>query len=431
MTRDVAPLLFYVPRVVDRELDELLPHLSAVSLDGPKAVGKTATAGQRGGTLIQMDVPATLEVVRADPNRLLAGPEPIIIDEWQRFPASWDVVRRAVDASPRPNRFILTGSASPASPPTHSGAGRIVSLRMRPLTLAERAVGTPTVSLRRLLVGDRAAVAGVTDVTLEDYVTEILVGGFPGMRRTPDRAHRASLDGYVSRVIDRDFPDAGQDVRNPAALRRWLTAYAAATSTAASYETIRDAATSGNAEKPARSTTGPYRDTLERLWILDPVPAWLPTTNRLARLTAAPKHHLADPALAASLLGVSGDALLGGTAGGMTIPRQGTLLGGLFESLVTLDVRVYAQAAEARVQHLRTRGGDHEIDLIVERADGRILAIEVKLTQVVQDDDVRHLRWLYDKLGPAVLDAVVVTTGPEAYRRADGVAVVPAALLGP
>jgi predicted AAA+ superfamily ATPase len=107
------------------------------------------------------------------------------------------------------------------------------------------------------------------------------------------------------------------------------------------------------------------------------------------------------------------------------------LLGALFESLVTQSVRVYAQASEARVQHLRTRAGEHEVDLIVERDDQRVLAIEVKLTRTVRDQDVRHLLWLRDQIGDDLLDSVVVTTGGEAYRRKDGVAVVPAALLGP
>jgi predicted AAA+ superfamily ATPase len=112
------------------------------------------------------------------------------------------------------------------------------------------------------------------------------------------------------------------------------------------------------------------------------------------------------------------------------IPRDGTLLGALFESLVTLCVRAYAQAAEARVGHLRTWSGDREVDLMIERG-GQILAIEVKLSQTVNDRDVRHLRWLQETLGQSLADAIVITTGPAAYRRPDGIAVVPAALLGP
>ena len=213
-----------------------------------------------------------------------------------------------------------------------------------------------------------------------------------------------------------------------------MTGYAAASSTSASYETIRDAATSGQSDKPARATVGAYRDALlERLWVIDPVPAWAPTRNRLRRLSLPPKHQLVDPALAARLLGVGIGALLEQDAA-PAIPagrRDGPLLGALFESLVTNDVRVYAQAAEARVGHLRTRGGEHEVDLIVERDDGRVLAVEVKLASSVSDDDVRHLSWLRERLGDEVIDSIIITTGSSAYRRADGIGVIPAALLGP
>jgi len=148
-------------------------------------------------------------------------------------------------------------------------------------------------------------------------------------------------------------------------------------------------------------------------------------------LAAPPKHHLADPALAARLLGADVGALLDARPLGPVIQRDGPLLGRLFESLVTLDIRVAAQSAEATVKHLRTKGGEREIDLIVERADHRVLAVEVKLAHNVEDADVKHLAWLRSTIGDDLLDAVVVTTGREAYRRPDGIAVVPAALLGP
>jgi len=421
----------YIARVIDVELDELLGVLPAISIEGPKWVGKTVTASRRAKSRFDLDRPATQEVIRADPTRLAEGREPILIDEWQRLPESWDIVRRSVDQDRRPGRFLLTGSSSPESPGTHTGAGRIVTLQMRPMTLFERGVEQVTVSLAELLGGGRPSVAGATTVGLASYADEIIHSGFPGLRTATGRGLRASLDGYLDRIIDRDVADAGRPVRNPSTLRNWLTAYAAATSTTASYETVRDAATPGSADKPAKTTTGPYRDALTRLWIIDPVPAWSPTRNHLARLTAAPKHHLADPALAARLLGVGVDGLLAGDDGGRRVPRDGTLLGALFESLVTLNVRVFAQAAEANVFHLRTKSNEREIDLIVGRSDQRVVAIEVKLSATVTDNDVRHLRWLADELGPDLLDAVVITTGTDAYRRADGIAVVPAALLGP
>jgi predicted AAA+ superfamily ATPase len=420
----------YVRRVVDGELDQLFSALPAVAIEGPRAVGKTATAERRATTVFALDDPAQRELLAADPGRIATTPAPVLLDEWQRLPESWDVVRRSVDADRSPGRFLLTGSASPPRPPTHSGAGRIVTVRMRPMALSERGLARPTVSLGDLLRGARPQITGSTDVSLDAYTDEIVRSGFPGLRHLRGRASRAQLDGWLDRVIDRDVPEQGRPVRRPRALRAWLTAYAAATGTSARFERIRDAATPGEHDKPAKQTTMAYRDVLTQLWVLDPVPGWLPTSNRLTRLSLTPKHHLADPALAARLLGVDESALLSGESPGPAIPRDGTLLGALFESLVALSVRVYAQAAEASVCHLRTSSGDHEVDLIVQRADQRLVALEVKLAASVAEADVRHLRWLQERVGPDLLDAAVITTGVHAYRRPDGIAVIPAALLG-
>lgn len=426
----------YRRRIIDDELDEYLDAASgvavAVALEGARAIGKTSTAGQRAVTRYDLDDATQLAVVEADVGRALSQPGPVLIDEWQHYPPVWDRVRRAVDAHDPPGPFLLTGSVAPKGTGVHTGAGRIIAMRMRPLSLAERWPDTATVSLRELLEGRRGALRGTSSFRLADYTEELFRSGFPGLRDLPARLRRAQLEGYIERIIDRDFPDLGHQPRNPAALRRWMLAYAAATATSASWETVRDAATGGESEKPARTTVMPYRDVLERLYVLDPVPGWKPTRSHISRLTEPPKHHLADPALATTLLGLDSRRLLAGDEPGIALPRDGPLLGALFESLVTQSVRVYAQAAEATVGHLRTFAGEREIDLVVERADGRVLAIEVKLRPVPRDADVAHLRWLRDQIGPDLLDAIVVTTGPEAYRRAeDGIAVVPAALLGP
>lgn len=421
----------YRRRILDRELDELILGLPAIALEGAKAVGKTATASQRAATVHELDDPDQRVLAEADPGRLLADPPPVLIDEWQFVSPIWDRVRRAVDADPSPGRFLLTGSSSPVARGTHSGAGRIVSLRMRPLSLAERLDEPSSVSINDLLSGERPPVSGRSSLTLEDYTDEILQSGFPGLRGLGERVLRAQLDAYLRRVVDRDFPELGHAVRNPVLLRRWIAAYAAATATTTSFEKIRAAATAGEQDKPSKTTVQAYRDVLERLFILDPLQGWQPTRNHISQLALPPKHHLADPALAAQLLGGTRERLLKGESPGPSIPRDGTLLGALFESLITLSVRVYAQAIEASVWHLRTKGGRHEVDLIVERSDGKVLAIEVKLGGSPREDDIKHLTWLADRLGDDLLDAVVVTTGRDAYRRADGIAVVPAALLGP
>lgn len=417
----------YLPRIVDTELDALA-EAPAVSIEGARGVGKTATAVRRARTVHRLDDPGQLEVIGSDPRRVTDGEPPVLIDEWQRLPVSWDLVRRAVDADPQPGRFLLTGSATPAEAPTHTGAGRIITMRMRPLSLAERGLATPTVSLDDLLTGNRPRLEGAAGVGVEQYTDEIIRSGFPGIRPHPDRVRRGLLDGYVDQVLNHDIHQFGHTFRADGSLRRWMTAYAAAVSTATAFEKIRDAASAGETDKPARTTTISYRSALEGLRLIEEVPAWLPTLNRLRRLASAPVHQLADPALSARLLGVGTEALIAGAEGW---EGDGTLLGALFETLMTLSVRVYAQACEARVHHLRTQGGEHEVDLIVERADGTIVALEVKLKAVIGDRDVRHLRWLADQIGPRMLDAAVLSTGQQAYRRPDGIGVIPAALLGP
>jgi predicted AAA+ superfamily ATPase len=421
----------YIRRVVDDELDELLSGVSAVALEGPKAVGKTATALERAASVYRLDDPRQQQLVEADPARLISTQKPVLIDEWQRVPSSWDIVRRAVDQNPEANRFLLTGSANPDSPSTHSGAGRIVRVRMRPMSLVERGVDSPSVSLGDLLSGERPSVDGQSQVGIATYTDEILRSGFPAMRELSGRALRAQLESYLSRVVDKDFLEFGYVVRDPDLLLRWMRSYAAASSTTATLETIRDGATAGESIKPTRDSVLAYRSALSRLWLLDPVPAWLPSRNQISRLTRPDKHQLTDPALCGSLLGVTAAALLTGDDAGIPFPRDGTLLGSLFESLVTQSVRVYAQANEAEVRHLRTKNGRHEVDLVVVRPDQRVVAIEVKLAGTVTDSDVRHLTWLRDVIGQDLLDAVVVYSGPYAYRRPDGIAVVPASLLGP
>lgn len=423
----------YRRRIIDDELDDLMPHLPALALQGPRGVGKTSTARQRASSVVELDDPAQAELLQADPQRLARLAPPLLLDEWQRFPQVWDAVRREVDRLPTGGRFLLTGSAVPSVAPAHSGAGRIVSLRMRPLSLAERPGFQPSVSLRDLLRGG-ASIAGATTTGVPDYVDEMLRSGLPALHALTNRARTAALDAYLEALVHHDLVEQGLTVRRPGALRAWLTAYAAATSTSTSYQRLLDAATPGEHDKPSRATAAVYRDMLEQLWLLDPLPAWLPSGSHFSRLAMAPVHHLADPALAARLVGATSSSLLeraDSHTPSWRPPGADTLLGALFESLVVMCTRVYAQANEATVWSLRTRNGDHEVDVIIRRADGGVVAFEVKLNPLVNDRDVRHLLWLRERLGPQLVDSAVITTGADAYRRRDGVAVIPASLLGP
>lgn len=421
----------YRRRVIDDELDELISALPAIAIEGAKAVGKTATALQRANTVYALDEGDQQAIVRADPARIMDGTEPILIDEWQKLPSVWDRVRRAVDAGAPAGRFLLTGSASPKDTGTHSGGGRIVSIPMRPMALTERWPGEATVSLAELLRGERPDVEGRTGRRLDDYTDEILRSGFPGLRVLGGRVLRIQLDSYLQRVVDRDFAELGHTPRRPQGLLRWLRAYAAATATTASFEKIRAASVGRDEPAVSRRAVLPYRDVLERLFLLDPVEAWTPSRSHLKRISLPSKHHLVDPALSARLLNATAGDLVKGRAPQPLEPKDGGLLGALFESLVTLSVRVYAEAAEAVVYHFRTYAGEHEADLIVKHNDGRVIAVEIKLAATPPERSVRHLNWLDSELGDELLDKLIITTGSEAYRRQDGVAVIPAALLGP
>jgi len=419
----------YQPRVVDADLDDLVASVPAVVVVGPKAVGKTESCRRLARTVVDLSDADERIVVSADRAAALAAAEPVLIDEWQHDPATWETMRRAVDLDPRPGRFLLTGSSNPREVRVHSGAGRVVRVRMRPLSLFERGVGTPTVSMADLWAG-RATIGGTTDVTVADYAQEIVDSGLPGIRFGPQRSRARLLQGYLQSVLEHDVPELGLTPRRPQSLAQWLRAYAAASSTTTTYTNIAAAVPDG--DRPTRATIDTYRDVLAQLWLLDQVPAFTLSRNRLAELGQMPKHQLADPALAAAALRVTPRTLLAGTADeqfrGL---RDGPLLGTLFEALATLCVRVYATALDLDVSHIRTARGEHEVDLVVHSPDGRALGFEVKLAAAATSSHLTHLRWLADKMGDDLVDRVVLTTGTRAYRHPDGTAVVPLALLGP
>lgn len=163
-----------------------------------------------------MPYPGEVTLLTADRARIERLPVPVLIDEWQRHAPVWDLVRRSVDRDRSPGRFVITGSGSPKVSPTHSGAGRIVRLRMRPMSLAERALISPAVSLAELLSGERPDVRGDSPLGLEDYVDEILRSGFPGVRTLDERNCADALDSYLAGIVERDFPDQGHVVRRRA-----------------------------------------------------------------------------------------------------------------------------------------------------------------------------------------------------------------------
>ncbi|MCI7551495.1 MAG: DUF4143 domain-containing protein [Actinomycetaceae bacterium] len=415
--------MVYLRRTIDSLLDQMMPYVPAIAIDGAKGVGKTETAKRRVVETWRLDDESMRSVVSADFDLRSAPSGSLLIDEWQNVPQVWNSVRRKVDEGAQPGSFLLTGSASPHDATgTHSGAGRILSVRMRPMALHERGMTNPSVSFNALLSGVGADVVGQTDLTAVEYMQAITASGFPGMMQLPGRVRQQMLDSYLARVIDRDIPENGGQVRSPQALTKWLRAYAAATASTTSYSKLVDTAERHSETMPSKATTARYREHLAQLWLLDPVPGWLPMHNEFSRAAQAPKHYLADPALAARLLGL--------TARDLVSAQGAHMAGPLFEALATLGVRVMAEAVGGRVNHLRMHDGRREIDLIVNGSEGQVLPIEVKLAANVTDAHVKHLLWLREQMPDQVVDLVVINAGSHAYRRQDGVAVVPLALLG-
>ena len=414
----------YRPRVVDAELATRLSRAGAVVIEGPKACGKTATARQVAASEALLDVDANArEAVRVDPDLVLDGPVPRLIDEWQLAPAIWNHVRRAVDDRGQPGQFILAGSAVPADDVTrHTGAGRLSRLRMRPMTLFETGHATGAASLRALLSGARTRCPD-PGLTVHDLAERIAVGGWPGhLRLTSDQAMRAVRD-YLEEIRRTDISRVDGSQRDPERVGRLLRSLARNVATHAATTTL--AADAGGANGTLDDDTArAYLAALERLMIVEDQPAWAPHLRSRSILRSAPKRQFVDPSLAVASLRATPERLL----------RDLNLFGLLFESLVVRDLRVHAQGADGRVFQYRDNTG-LEVDAIVELADGRWGAFEVKLGPGQTDAGAEALRKLAARVdvvrrgAPSVL-AVIVGTG-YGYVRDDGIAVIPVGALGP
>jgi len=335
----------------------------------------------------------------------------------------WDAVRRAVDTAGRPGQFILTGSATPADDiPRHPGAGRIAVHRMRPMSLVEQGATAPTISLSGLLRGESQEPTTST-MSVPEYAEHIVHGGWPQLLGVD--AHQAAdfATAYLDNIVEVDVTESTGARRNPWMLRRFLMAYAQLTAHPVPLSRVVQRASAERGDGPSRWTAEPYLDALRRLMVVDEVEAWSPNLRSRAALTGYPKRHLVDPSLATALMNASPGRLLGDL----------NTLGFLFESLVTRDVRVFADAADAWVFHYREAGGRLEVDLVVEDRSGAWVGLEVKLggTEAVDAASAALHRLDKDRAGTRAAALVVVTAGQYAYRRDDGVWLVPLACLAP
>ncbi|UFS58078.1 ATP-binding protein [Subtercola endophyticus] len=413
----------YCPRVIDAEVKSALSILGGVLIEGPRASGKTATGLEHSNSSVQLDTDAqALKLAGVDPFLILNGPSPRMIDEWQLEPRLWNAVRREIDDRQAVGQFILAGSSVPADDVTrHSGAGRILRIRMRPMSLYESGHSDGSVSLAALLAGETVA-SSSGELTVADTVDRLVIGGWPRLvSRSPDDASRA-LRSYLDDVARADFPRAESIRRSPERVRAVLRSLAR--NSAAEVSDAKLALDVGGAEPMKAATFAEYVSTLERLLLVENQPSWAPHLRSRDAIRKAPKRHFVDPSLAVASLRGSSSTLL----------ADPNTLGLLFESLVVRDLRVYAQSLDGSVAHYRDSAGV-EVDAIVTLGDGRWAAFEVKLGEARIDEAAASLTKFRDKVDtsksgvPELLG--VITTTRYAYRRPDGVHVIPLSTLGP
>jgi predicted AAA+ superfamily ATPase len=414
----------YLPRVVDGELSARMSSAGAVLIEGPKACGKTETATRVARSVVRLDIDGGARaLVSAAPEVLFDQPAPILLDEWQLAPTLWDLVRREVDdRSPQRGQFILTGSATPNDDTRrHSGAGRISTLRMRPMSLYEAGHSTGSVSLADLFAGGAPAALD-PGVTVPELIDQIVIGGWPDLVGATVTDARQWLRDYLRNVVEVDVQNLGAR-RDPQNVSRLLAALARAVGTETSVQSL--AKDIGGADGPTDwHTVAAYLNALNRLMLVEDVPAWAPHMRSTTPLRKSPTRYLVDPSLGAAALGI----------GPLQLLADLRATGFHFEALAVRDLRVYAQPLGGSLSHWRDNNG-HEVDVIVTLDDGRWAAFEVKMNPIDTDAAADSLLRFLDKVdiskvGAPAFSAVITTRSP-AYRRPDGVFVLPVAALGP
>lgn len=406
----------YLRRHIDERLARLMDVHPACLVEGIRGVGKTSSAQRLAASTLRLDDPPIAAMVTADPEAAFGALQPpVLIDEWQRSPTVWDAVRRSIDNDRAPGRFILSGSSRAAlAADVHAGAGRILPVRLRPMTLCERRGEAPPASLADLAEFGIDAVRGArSPLRPSEQADAATESGLPGYLALDPADHQEALRAYLDLAVARDLAEITSAQRDVTKLRNYVRAYGATVATTAEHAAIH------NAAGVSKATGESYHDLLTRLGLVEELPGW--SNNRLKRLTRRPKRHLIDPALAAADHHDTASVLA----------QRPDRAGHLFESAVVSQIRAAADALGLgwRFSHLRTAGGDHEVDLIADLPGGEVLAFEAKLSPTVTPADARHLATLKERLGASFRAGLVIHPGETAYRLHDRIAAVPLAAL--
>lgn len=407
----------YTRRIADVTYEAGAARWRVCEIRGMRGVGVTTFAARRARTLFDASHPLHRDALLTAPRVALDAPSPVAIDNWH------DVDAIAPDltewAQTHNHRLIVTTSrCGPTLPDAQP-------LRLRPLSFAERDLCGPAVSLGALGRGRVGNLDEHCAISGRGYIDQILCSGLPGLAYASPTRRAGGLDDHLEWATSEALADGGSPPRKRQAARALLAAFARSCGHTTPLTELHRLC---GRRMVSRDTATTWRDAWIRAMVLDPLPAWRPERGP-ARLTTSPRHFLADPALAARVCGI-GPTLASTTSPGLT-PVAGTWASALFLGLAALSVRVYAAAHSWPVAHVRTKRSSRDIPFIVDVGSGAIVPIAVTTSPVPSDRDVADLAWLAASPGVDVVDSVILTPGSRAWRREDGVLVLPLALLGP
>jgi hypothetical protein len=424
----------YLPRVVDKLLEDRLNAAGAVLIAGPKWCGKTTTAEQQAKSVLKLQDPdktkGYLATAETKPSLLLQGENPRLIDEWQMAPVLWDAVRNAVDERGEEGLFILTGSTTvDESTIMHSGTGRISRMVMYPMSLYESKESNGKISLHDLFSDPQVDIDGITsDLSLENLVFAACRGGWPSsLKKKTEKAMLYEAQNYVANICDSDASTVDGVKRSPERVKAVIQSYARNISTLATNKTIlKDV--SSNYMDISEPTLLSYLDALERLYVIEDTPAWCPSIRSATSIRSGKKRGFIDPSIAVAAFVLSPEVLL----------QDLNTFGFIFECLCIRDLKVYSSALGGRASYYHDRYG-LEADCVLHLADGRYALIEFKLGSREIEEGASHLielRQLIQKANaekrarlrePDLL--IVITGGEMAYTRKDGVKIIPIGCL--
>ena len=416
--------LNYISRISDTLLKKLLESTGAILVEGAKWCGKTQSSLQAANSVVYMqdpdEGPGYLAMADTKPSLVLEGDPPLLLDEWQMAPVLWDAVRFAVDKRGLMGQFILTGSATPSDNLTaHSGTGRIARMLMRPMSLYESNESNGKVSLRDLFDGE-TDIGAKSTLTIEHIAHAICRGGWPAAVLSRKQSPQLAMN-YVDAVINLDMQRVDGVEKDPERVRVLLQSLARNISTMATARTIMDDMQVKESSITDK-TLSSYLNALRRIFVVEDVPAWQPSLRSKTAIRTANKRQFVDPSIATAVMRTNAKGIL----------QDFETFGFLFESLCTRDLRVYAQAADGVVFHYRDKS-ELESDLVIKLHDGRWAAIEVKLGMKQIEKAAANLIKLSQKIDTEKMNhptfLMVLTGGQVAYKRSDGVLVVPIGCL--